>query len=741
METTYYFIIKQISIPAPKSFLSHHSVLIKWRCGKQSGKLPLVPMGTNVDLTRKQPTVLVDFPPSVKVTLDTAISIVTLDVIVVRHVDARREEEKDRQTISSHVPFNLGGVGSKLGIPQNGMLMLGISGFICLEYSTVRADGLVGQDASSCVFATTSSPSVAVSSSPGGLEAAFVMEDGDTFDTADASITEGITSTSGVGNVLSLNTIVNEGLFKAALFENPPDEAAESLFFAQRSIWEAFHILREDELAEIKPWKYTGTKRCCFRTNFPKLRFGKNGKKISANEQCYVTRVEDDYIARTIVYSNDVPMVGAGVKLDLVFHITTDGEGGSVIAVFVHVTASDLAKRLGGSMIGKYVDKIMAKAHEALEGLLTIRRLQGRDRGRKSYRNMKFRSSVCPAANTALDPCLWRRLVSTDTLPNKELVYQYLSRLLTIKVLRVTETQVSSLESVIVYHRESVPVVSACLNLLIMLAKASSYSVVHNFSPTLWPTIESIFALHKPETFLKYQELLSHLSRHQRQRQREKEEMISRERNVWDVIDGMMVEADLVEKCLKAAAATRLTQLTPSQVLSMTKAVTLHLQSEDIVRYALQITARAHGSIHFFPAATVSALVIGSETHHLDAEFADVLAQLNKRSHSLTHFERQFGTLSEKYLFHCNAWMTGPKLSPIQLYVTANYLVVGPFVLPMDSIHKVVQYRSLTLRQGIRVIMSASHDDYFVVLSKRRELLALLDKRRVLIDPPFEGDY
>lgn len=743
MGTAYFILMREVTLAAPASFLSHYSIEIKWRCGGQKNAFPMLPIRQGAIITGAAddvPLLRVTLPPSMRaVVVHDGRPAVAFDLTLIRHRDARREAEKRRDTIASRLPIHLDTVGARLGVPQESLLKFGRHGSLLVEYGALLPQ--------SNAEGTPSSDATATHEGAHSLLKPFTIPDGgDVFSSADSALMLGISCTPELtGGLASLQTIVNEGLFKSSVFEEDPCAVAASLFFSKKhkTVWEAFHFLRGDEFSEASQWRYTHDSSCAYSFNTPRLRYGKSGKRLAASEHCYVCRGPDDeFVVRTIVSSQEVPVVGSAVKLDLVFHVAGDGAGGSVVATFVHITASDMARRLGGNLIAKYSEKISVSVNEATNGLLNSRRLQGRSRGRRSYQEMKFRNSmVLNPLNTSpgsapLDPSLWRRLVSTDTLPNRDLVYQHLSRLVTIKVSRVSESQVTGLENIIVYHRESVPVVSAACNLILVLARASSFSAVYRFSPTLCASLEQVFSLHKPGEFGMYADLLAHLMRHHRQAIREQEESISKGTNVWGMLENMVGDAGLVEQCLRSLSS-RWRDLTYANILVLTKSLALHLNSEVIVRLAFGLIGQAHGCIPLLPATTVDTLLLGANTHSLEAEYTLVMAHLQRRRASFSHFETHFGYLGEKYVLKSDGWLTGPYLSKVRIYLTPGFFVVGAFVLPLESILRVVQYRSVTLRRGLRFIMTGSHDDYHVLASKWRELLVALDKRRVRIEPPL----
>ena len=771
---TYTATISSLTIRPPVQFLSHHAVRVKWTYGSRKGKLPLM------DLVPAYATVvsnsggggvagvpLVRFPAAALstqvITLDAnfsnkspfaaSSSPLTIEVFLIKYTDASHSTVKSKSTkgavsisadfterslFHSPAPF-------KSNLPQSAQESISVTLTFAKDDEAEAAaqdDGVTGM-----MIGGGPSTSGSSSSSVFPLEAAELPDGaGDSATAAFFYAEERMrniiaTSTSEAGGeIASLRTIAKEGLFKALNCKLEPTDAAAQLFFPPAGRPSVLHLLHEErgdaEYTEGR-WRYASGDRSVMYRNVQYSLKATGSRFFPATEVSFVCAVGDDIVGRAINYSSAAPFVGAALKLETILHITSDGDGGSVIGLYVYALAPDTARRMFGSKLEKQVEKLLCKADTAISEKVPLSTTQLRERSRQSYMRAKVRLSLGQGGGSGVTTVdgIWRKLLEPAVLRQEQFILQYLSQLTLKKQFSVTEIHVATLEGVMVYHRCSQRVVVAVLGALLSLCRVSSSALIGSLSTTLYSSIESVFALYPPGTFAKYEDLLYQMESHNAQARKSKCDEIVKSKNLWESLERHCGHGDGCQAILGALHATATAagrhqmnrRLQSDHWPTLIKVLALHINNEDVVRGVFQLIKSLDIPIaSAIPSRGVEVLQRACAfnkfaTHELLPP--DTLTVLERRQRGFSSFEKKFSVLNQKLLFECKGCLTSPTVTLITIYLTNCSVILGDFILPLHDITVVQRYKARLFQAGLRFVVGAGDVDFSAIVPSREALL------------------
>lgn len=468
-------------------------------------------------------------------------------------------------------------------------------------------------------------------------------------------------------------------------------------------------------------------------------------KHSPAFEVTSVCTLAGDVVAHSVVFAPSAPIVGDGLRVETVIHITRTASN-CMVAQYIHIAVTSSKLRfLMGSKIQQQAEKTQKLLDRTVNQIVfSSNTSSSAKQQRTSFRSSLLRSSSAPSLSSqlsSLDPNLWRRLRDECTLPKADSVLQILKRLAPIVQqakanVTLIADQIGILEDVIGYHRRHVPIVSAALQLMLMLCnrihaislEAKATSLV-KATRTVASTVATVVELHPKGTFeaidgtIKQLELLQQSSKATRQA----ECMVSKD--YWGTLVACVGDGEAVEAILaRLSTVSRVHTLQdPAHVQTLTTILSLHLSRLAVCEHVWRILERVPDLSACITPQFVLALHAAARLHDaLTLKFPTVLHRVAEVEENFTPFQKQYGdVVREPLLFSCRVMVEEPYWGPKVLYITRSYVCLGDEILPITNMRRVEVFSSL-LRPAVKLFMIATMSDYVLILLSRAKLLSVL---------------
>jgi hypothetical protein len=479
-----------------------------------------------------------------------------------------------------------------------------------------------------------------------------------------------------------------------------PLEETWTLLFGASQYKEALHNVRGDRGYIDPGWTQTSDNSSGWSIVSYQVRLGED-KYLQSNEKSVYCAAGREIIARSFTTVPSAPLIGDCSHMEYVFHLyENENGGGTVVAMFGYmIITSSTARALADSRVKKNINKVLDVSVEVVQSLLGANSRNSTD-GRSTARESKYRRSLTyrpGVISASLEPNLWLRMADRNTLPHVHLVHQYLKRLQETNPAnaKVARERVVILENIVVYHRQVVPIVKSCCELLQILSLNLTPQVIYQCSATLGATLRSVFDLHKAEPeFAEFEPMIQSLEQEHDAAVNSKKAGLAKERNFWELLEKQAGDAEIVDMCLEEVKNSTC-MLMPGHIDSLARVLSLHLANEAIVNMTMQILVKGrltnpdlkftedliqaiHGAFRVFPS--------------LWNRYPDLMRTAKTERKQLTPFERRFGHLvPEPVVYQCRILRYQPKMRTGILYLTRNYLVIDQTVLNFSNIVSIVQ--------------------------------------------------
>ena len=743
------FQLHSVTVKAPTKLLSHHALYVKWTRGKTKGKFHPVPCNSNIANKNGCMLLCVDLPMTHQVTFDVNMhtdsqgtlekKTLELQLLLLRYTDHRHADVKSRNVVgTATIDLRELMQNVQVGKCTRAQLLLSDREHFDAEYivSPVGASGAVIPTREDAMRNRASvEQSVTKMCSNGSLASSVQRQQWvplvcnnpeEYFSVAEDVLGRAALAARFGDSFSTVSTIVEEGQFKAISCDLSLEEVFQCVASSEQGRFgELLHAARGDTHYSDPPWTID-TQHSAFKVISYDMRLAKD-RFVAATEKCIVCFVGSDIFVHVSNGAPTAPLVGDSVRLELLFHFSGQQQG-TIVAMYgyAHI-ASSKVKFMFGARIENFVEKLLILAEHSILQLVQPMRLGKSARlTRTKFRTTMPRSAALLAS---LDPNLWRRLTDQNTLPHADLVLQYLLRLQSCSVTRVSELQVQSLESIAVYHRRDEQVVQAVCNLLVMLCRAAGPIVVASCSPTLATSLKSVFAMHKTSALSTFESFLSQVESAIQQRNVARRKDLSAERNFWHVLEKNMGNKEIVEQAVEKIAQGRGVILNLEHMSLLAAVLSLHLQSRVVTNCTFAILSRVPANVDKVTPQLTAALEAAFRFDpSLHVEHRSFMDALQERKKTFSEFDVHFSAaIGEPVVFECLILLESPRWAATKCYVTKTHLCVGNEVVPLEDVKRIERHRSL-LRPAIKIVLGANHDDYFLVVLSREELLKCIAK-------------